>query len=168
MSSPPNTHAHPVALGQPRTRPRPYSHPDVQHLLHRLHAEQLAMYGHADPTDDTPASDYDPPTGLFLVIYLDQQSAACGGWRRIAAGHAEIKRMYVRPELRGHGLGRSILRHLESNAHAAGARHIQLETGRHNDRALRLYAAAGYEPTPPYVPGRDPAINRALHKNLAP
>ncbi|MBM0201996.1 GNAT family N-acetyltransferase [Micromonospora sp. STR1s_5] len=157
-----------TAPGPPHLRPRPYTDPDAQSLLYHLHTEQLALYGFADRIDDTPADDFDPPAGLFLVAYVDRQPVACGGWRRITPDQAEVKRMFVHPDLRGLGLGKRLLRQLEQDVLAAGLRAVRLETGRHNHHALRLYTAAGYEITAPYVPGRDPAINRALWKRLEP
>ncbi|MEU7970989.1 GNAT family N-acetyltransferase [Micromonospora sp. NPDC049089] len=137
-------------------------------MLYHLHTEQLALYGFADRIDDSPADEFDPPAGLFLVAYVGRQPVACGGWRRIAADQAEVKRMFVHRELRGLGLGKRLLRQLEQDVLAAGLRTVRLETGRHNHHALRLYIAAGYEMTAPYVLGRDPAINRALWKELQP
>jgi hypothetical protein len=49
--------------------------------------------------------------------------------------------MYVVPEIRGHGLGRLILRNLEYDALAVAMQHMLLEIGRDNQSALRLSAA---------------------------
>ena len=144
----------------------PYTHPHARMLLHRLHKEQHELYGFADDPDDTPASDYAPPNGLFIVATLDTTPVACGGWRRRGAITAEIKRMYTLPDLRGHGLGLQVLRRLEDDARRAGIQHMLLETGRDNYQALRLYSTSGYTPTSPYVTGRNPVINRALRKSL--
>lgn len=145
----------------------PYTHPHARMLLHHLHQEQHGLYGFADDPDDTPASDYNPPNGLFVIATLDTAPVACGGWRRRDAITAEIKRMYTLPALRGHGLGYQVLRHLELDARRAGIQHMLLETGRDNDQALRLYTASGYTATSPYVTGRNPVINRALRKSLS-
>jgi GNAT superfamily N-acetyltransferase len=75
--------------------------------------------------------------------------------------------MYTLPEHRGYGYGRLLLVELERHAADAGAEHAILETGIRNRFALALYTGAGYEPAPSYVPGRDPAINRAFAKPLA-
>lgn len=74
--------------------------------------------------------------------------------------------MYVRPEARGRSLGRRILQLLEDDARVCGLDHMQLETGVLNRAALALYRAHGYVPVPPYRPGRNPEINRALRKAL--
>jgi GNAT superfamily N-acetyltransferase len=143
-----------------------YTHPHARLLLRRLHHEQHELYGFADDPDDTPASDYTPPSGLFIVATLDTTPVACGGWRRRDAITAEIKRMYTLPALRGYGLGSQVLRHLENDARRAGFQNMLLETGRDNYQALRLYATSGYTPTSPYITGRNPVINRALRKSL--
>ncbi|MFF4409532.1 GNAT family N-acetyltransferase [Streptomyces sp. NPDC001404] len=146
---------------------RPYNHPCARTLLEDLHAEQLALYGFADRYTDTPAAEFAPPHGTFVVAFLDSRAIACGGCRRYDSHTAEIKRMYVVPHARGQGIGRIILGRLEQHAIDTGATVMLLETGRDNDSALALYTAAGYTPIPPYTPGRNPVINRALHKQLA-
>ncbi|MFI0742323.1 GNAT family N-acetyltransferase [Streptomyces sp. NPDC021100] len=157
------SHTQPPALS---LLPCPYTHPCARALLEDLHSEQLALYGFADHFTDTPAAEFDPPHGTFVVAYRDGDAIACGGCRRYDARTAEIKRMYVLPEARGHGVGRAILRYLEHHALDVGATAMLLETGRDNRSALALYAAEGYTPIPPYTPGRNPSINRALHKQL--
>lgn len=151
----------------PHLTARPYTHPHTTYLLHRLHQEQVTLYGFADDPSDTPASAFLPPNGLFLVACADNVPIACGGWQRRTSLTAEIKRMYVTPEFRGLGLGHRILSHLEDDAAEAGIRHMLLETGRDNAAALRLYIRRGYRFTEPYVAGRDPEINRALQRPLA-
>lgn len=70
--------------------------------------------------------------------------------------------MYVRPG----ALGRQILQLLEGNARDQGLDHMQLETGALNRAALALYARHGYSSIPSYREGRNPEINRALHRAL--
>ncbi|MFB7763524.1 GNAT family N-acetyltransferase [Streptomyces xiamenensis] len=144
----------------------PYDGPEALLLTLALHDEQRQMYGFADHPSGTPAADYRRPHGAFLVIRTGRSAVACGGWRTLASGTAEIKRMYVRPEVRQHGIGRSLLTALERDAAGFGARRIVLETGVKNLGALELYRRTGYRPVAPYVPGRDPAINRALAKDI--
>lgn len=81
----------------------------------------------------------------------------CGGVRLLDTTAAEIKRMYVAPAARGHGIGNQILTSLENHAALVGSTAIVLETGRLNHDALALYRRCGYTPRPSYVPGRDPA-----------
>ena len=52
--------------------------------------------------------------------------------------------MYVEPELRGHGVGKEILDHLEAAAMSVGARTLVLETGVDQVEAIGLYLRAGF------------------------
>ncbi|MEU3955592.1 GNAT family N-acetyltransferase [Streptomyces achromogenes] len=145
----------------------PYDDADVRQLLAEFQAAQMALYGFADDPSATPPDDYTAPNGLFLLARTtNREPAGCGGWRRLDEQTAEIKRMYLRPAFRGLSLGRRILRLLEVDARAQGLHVAQLETGVENRAALALYHCEGYHPIPPYRPGRDPSINRALRKQL--
>jgi putative acetyltransferase len=92
--------------------------------------------------------------GAFLVAFLVASGGAtpvgCGAIRRLDAGDAEIKRMYVVPEARGRGIGRIVLAELEAEARALGARRVVLETGERQPEAIALYTRAGYSPIPLY------------------
>ncbi|MEO3976822.1 GNAT family N-acetyltransferase [Streptomyces sp. CAU 1734] len=146
----------------------PYDHPDAHRLMRQLHAEQISLYGYADDPSDTPAAEFAPPRGLFLLarIHPATEPVACGGWHLIDSRTAEIKRMYVQPEARGLSLGQHLLTRLEHDARHSGTTRILLETGVSNTAALALYHSAGYSPVPSYRKGRNPSVNRALHKLL--
>lgn len=143
----------------------PYNHADVQELVRALYAEQLQRYDSADPPEAAP-TDYQPPRGLFLVGYTGQRAVACGGCRFHDADTAEIKKMYVRPELRGHGYGRTILTALETWAADAGAHRIILETGQHNTEAIACYTHAGYQRIPGYSAYGSRPQNRAFARTM--
>ncbi|MEU5240958.1 GNAT family N-acetyltransferase [Streptomyces lydicus] len=144
-----------------------YDNPDARRLTQALHREQIATYGRADDPEATEPAEFDPPRGAFLLAArADGTALACAGWRTAAPGTAEIKRMYVDPAARGHGLGRLLLAALEADARQQGMARAILETGVKNHAALALYADCGYVPTEPYRAGRDPRINRALSKTL--
>jgi GNAT superfamily N-acetyltransferase len=173
------TNSSPTELPQHRLRPAPsflilaptpYDHPDARTLTRALHAEQQALYGFADDPSDTPPEEFATPRGLFVIGNLQPTgiAVACGGWRCLKerTATAEIKRMYVTPDARGHGHARRLLQHLEQTAAEAGITRMLLETGRDNTGALALYASRGYRTIPPYVTGRDPQVNRALAKHL--
>lgn len=149
------------------TSERSPAHTDAARLLHAFHTEQVNRYGFADPIDLRPG-DYAPPHGVFAVVYEEHRPVGCGGYRWFdrAAHTVEVKKVYVTPAARGHGLGRALLAWLERHAVAAGAERVLLETGVRNTAALRLFAAAGYEPVGGYVAGRDPQINRAFARSL--
>jgi GNAT superfamily N-acetyltransferase len=88
--------------------------------------------------------------GAFLAAYLESEAVGCGALRTIHEGIGEIKRMYVAPAARGHGVGRAILMALEAEARRLRMRRILLETGNRQAAALGLYRRAGYWPAPPF------------------
>jgi GNAT superfamily N-acetyltransferase len=142
-------------------------HPDASAMLKAFYNDQVARYGRADPVDLNP-EEFEAPNGIFVVVYRGQVPVGCGGcrWYDRKAGVAEIKKTYVSPAARGAGVGLRLLQRLEADARDRGAERLTLETGVRNSAALALFSSAGYEPAAPYVPHRDPDINRAFTKRL--
>ena len=92
----------------------------------------------------------------FLVARLGGRAVGCGALLA-RADHGEIKRMFVTPSARGHGIGRAILERLEALAADRGLPVLRLETGIHNHDALRLYRKTGFEESGPFADyGLDP------------
>jgi GNAT superfamily N-acetyltransferase len=132
-------------------RPLPYADPLVQHLVERVQQEYVVRYGGRDAAEVEPG-EFEPPLGLFLVASVDGTPAGCGGWRTVAEGRAEIKRVYVEPAFRRRGLAQLIVDALEDSAAGAGHRSIVLNSGDRQPEALSLYRSAGYRPVPGYGP----------------
>ena len=86
--------------------------------------------------------------GAFLLAYLNGKPVGCGAVRRLGDGEAEIKRMYVVPGFRGHGIGKALLANLETEARKIGISRLLLGTGDRLPGALALYNHAGYEVIP--------------------
>lgn len=126
-----------------------YDHPDAVSLIAEVQQEYVVLYGGPDATPVDPA-DFAPPKGLFLVGYHEGEPAVCAGWRVYGEDAAELKRMYVRPGVRGHGLARAILVELERTVASAGRRRVVLETGDRQPAAIALYRSAGYDDIPKF------------------
>lgn len=93
----------------------------------------------------------------FFVLRHDGAAAGCGGVKLFGSEYGEIKRMYVRPQFRGHSYGRLMLEHLENYARAQGLACLRLETGIYQTEAIRLYERMGYRRIPPFGEyGEDP------------
>lgn len=108
-----------------------------------------------------PAGDLDdlvPPHGTFLVAAVDGVDTGCAGGRLLAGGRAEVKRLYVAPRGRGHGLGRTLLRRVEGWAREQGARELVLDTHGDLTAARRLYDAEGFTETAPYNDNPDAQV----------
>jgi GNAT superfamily N-acetyltransferase len=110
------------------------------------------------------AAAYRPPSGVFLVVRQEGVAVGCGAVRAIAGGAAEIKRMWLAPELRGHGVGARLLAALENEARRLGFRTARLDTRRELTEAVALYQRAGYREVPPYNdnPDADVWLEKAL------
>ncbi len=89
-------------------------------------------------------SDFEPPGGSFVVLYVKDEPVACGGLKRLDDDAAEIKRLFVRPNVRRLGLGRRVIDDLERIARDRGYRVVRLDTGAGQPQAVRLFEAAGY------------------------
>jgi putative acetyltransferase len=87
-----------------------------------------------------------PDTTLFVA--RDERGAALGmgALRRHAGGVAEVKRMYVKPEAQGRGVGGAIVARIEALARAQGFTRLVLETGSNFEAAKRVYERAGFAP----------------------
>jgi putative acetyltransferase len=85
-----------------------------------------------------------------IVCYVDDTAIGCGAFRAYDELKVEIKRMFVLPEYRGHGLAMKILHELELWAAELNYREYILETGKKQPEAIRLYQRAGYSVIPAY------------------
>ncbi|OEU86999.1 acetyltransferase [Streptomyces abyssalis] len=152
----------------------PYDHPEAMKLNDAVQQEYAERYG--DEGDITPLDPamFEPPRGLYLMAYdEDERPVATGGWRTqnrndegYADGDAEIKRMFVVREARGRGLARLILAALEDDARAAGRTRMVLETGTMQPEAIGLYTSSGYEPTEKFGLYRFETASRCYAKPL--
>ncbi|MSO65982.1 MAG: GNAT family N-acetyltransferase, partial [Alphaproteobacteria bacterium] len=93
------------------------------------------------------------PHVLFHLARLDDEAVGCGGIA-LCTGFAELKRMYVRPKVRGQGVADAIVRHLMWEAMNAGLAVLRLETGARQGRALRFNDRWGFRPCQPFAPYR--------------
>lgn len=93
---------------------------------------------------------YAPPKGGLFLAKEGPGVAAVVGVRPLEDGKAEMKRLYVRPEWRGRGLGRRLADTVISAANKAGYRTICLDTLDFMVEALALYRSMGFREIPAY------------------
>lgn len=130
--------------------------PDVAALLER----HLAFARATSPPEDTHALDVDglSEDGVrFFSCREEGRLLGVGALKRLDDGHVEIKSMHTAQEARGRGVARALLAHLLETARAHGAARVSLETGTQEafGAARALYAAAGFEPCPPFAAYRE-------------
>lgn len=143
--------------------------PVAQGLILRLNTELAAMYPEPGANHFGLAADeVDGDAGGFFVAWLDGQPVGCGAFRRIEPTVAEVKRMFVDPDVRGVKLGAALLDVIEGAALTAGATRLVLETGTRQDAALGLYARLGFEPVAAWGEYLDSPTSVCLGKPIAP
>ncbi len=150
-----------------------FGHPDALRLVEEVQAVYLARYGSQDQTPLDPLM-FDPPSGLFLVGYLDDDPVATAAWRRhdvpeLGLGTtAEIKRMYVAPRAQRAGHARTLLAELERTAAEEGIETMILETGTRQPEAIALYRSSGYVRVDDFGHYSGDALSRSFGKPLRP
>jgi len=94
---------------------------------------------------------YVPPTGRLFLAVAGNDTAGCVALRKIADDVGEMKRLYVRPEFRGTGLGHTLTEAIILAAREIGYRRMRLDTlpGR-MDRAIAMYRSVGFKEIGPY------------------
>jgi ribosomal protein S18 acetylase RimI-like enzyme len=111
--------------------------------------EEIAAAVLDDPSDDLVA-----PHGALLIARRGGAVVGCGGLRLLADGVGEIKRVFVAPSARGHGLGRRLMLELEKLAQAEGVHTLRLDTRSDLTEARALYTALGYIEVPAFNEGQ--------------
>lgn len=128
--------------------------------LFREYADQLGVdlcfQGFEAELAGLPGRYVAPGGGLWLAMQ-DLKPAGCVALRPLDPAAGEMKRLYVRPEFRGIGLGKRLVDQVLAAAGEAGYQRICLDTLPAMADAIRLYRQLGFNPIEPYchnpVPG---------------
>lgn len=142
---------------------------DIGELLTLTHACWLEV-GMLNDSFDIPAQHETVESLRQSLRDWDTYVARTPGGRLVGSVRARVQgdewfigRLMVAPDLAGRGLGRSLLEHIQSVAPAAVTAY-GLNTGRANERNLRLYRRAGFRPVP--TPVGEPAALVFLRKPI--
>jgi putative acetyltransferase len=117
--------------------------PEVVRLIEASDAYAKALY----PPESNHLLDVaalSEPAVTFLVARAGGEAIGCGALLHDPRGWGEVKRMYLRPDLRGRGIAARVLAELEAIARASRLPLLRLETGIHNREALALYRRTGF------------------------
>lgn len=90
-----------------------------------------------------------PGGGLYLAM-SGARIAGCAAFRHLNKDAAEMKRLYVRTEYRGFGLGRRLALRIAEEAVRTGYTALRLDTLPRMSEAIGMYRALGFRPISPY------------------
>jgi putative acetyltransferase len=142
---------------------RAQSHADIEHAreLFKEYAAwleiSLCFQNFEKELAELPG-EYAPANGRVFLAIKDTGIAGCVAMRKIGEGICEIKRLFVRSEFRGQGLGRQLAEAIIQEAKQIGYERMRLDTlpPKMND-AIALYRSLGFKEIEPYydnpVPG---------------
>ena len=91
-----------------------------------------------------------PPKGRLLLGYVEAQPMGIACLKALTDRIGEVKRMYVRPQARKKGLGRTLLDQLLEEARQIGNERVRLDSARFMTEAHQLYRTNGFREIPAY------------------
>jgi ribosomal protein S18 acetylase RimI-like enzyme len=107
---------------------------------------------------------YAPPEGRLWVAAHVPQLAGCVALHKLEPEICEMKRLYVRPQFRGKGLGRILAERVVADGREIGYKRLRLDTVEPVMRdAVGLYRRLGFKEIAPY---RENPIAGALYMEL--
>ena len=120
-----------------------------------LVAEALCFQNFDEELEALPGA-YAPPGGVLLIARDGDSAAGCVGLRRIDPATGEMKRMFVREQYRGGGLGRRLALEVVEAARRLGYARVVLDTLPKLAPAIALYRDLGFRETGPYLASPTP------------
>ncbi len=93
---------------------------------------------------------YSTPAGGVWIAFDGDEPAGCIALRPLMGRTCEMKRLYVRPNHRGNGVGRKLAEHVLREAAAKGYRRICLDTLASMKAAIQLYRSLGFKEVEAY------------------
>ncbi len=111
----------------------------------------LSFQGFGDEMDALPGV-YAAPEGRLFYAEDEGVPAGCVGLRPYTQGICEMKRLYVEPAQRGHGVGRALALAAIRAARALGYKRMIVDTVPAMRIAMKLYRELGFNEAPAYYP----------------
>lgn len=98
-----------------------------------------------------------PPTGRLILAHDEgRRLVGCGTLHRARRDAGELKRLYVRKEAAGHGLGRAIINARIDAARDMGWQTLLVDTPKGNREMLNIYEEMGFRYIDRYQECSDP------------
>jgi putative acetyltransferase len=95
--------------------------------------------------------DYAPPEGRLLLAEFEGQLAGCVALHKLESSICEMKRLYLRPQFRGQGLGHVLADGIIAEARQIGYQRMRLDTVEPVMKdAVAMYRKIGFQDIAPY------------------
>jgi putative acetyltransferase len=108
--------------------------------------------------------DYSPPYGKLLLAEFEGELAGCVALHKLENEICEMKRLYLRPQFRGKGLGRALATRIIAEARDLGYSRLRLDTVESAMQdAVAMYLKLGFRKIDPYCENPMPS---ALYMEL--
>ena len=102
-----------------------------------------------DELDSLPG-EYASPDGYLLIAMYEDKPAGCIALRKLSHGICEMKRLYVKRQFRGLGIGRTLTEAIIEKAKRIGYTRMRLDTVPSMEKARALYVSLGFKEIRPY------------------
>ncbi len=146
--------------------PTAITDPDLTALIARLDAYQESLY----PAESNHLVDLSQLAVESVIVLLirdaRQRAVGCGAIVLGNDGIGEMKRVFIDPDHRGQKLGERLLAALEKEALRRECHTVRLETGIHQQAAVRLYTRWGYQTRCAFAPYRPDPLSLFMEKLL--
>lgn len=94
---------------------------------------------------------YALPEGRLFLALADKQLAGCIALRKLEEGVCEMKRLFVKEDFRGMGLGKLLIEKLIAEARLSGYNKMRLDTYPPKmAKAVKIYQSYGFREVPSY------------------
>ena len=96
--------------------------------------------------------EYAPPQGALLLASCNGRLAGCVALRPLGEGACELRRLYVRHQFRGKGVGRRLSLAVIDEARERGYRAVRLNVSPWMEEAIAINRSLGFRPIEPNRP----------------
>ena len=144
----------------PITEARPDEIPLVRELFEEYEeflGFDLCFQNFQAELDSLPGA-YGPPTGALFLAREGELTLGCVGLRALEPDICEMKRLYLRPEARGKGLGLALCQAVIERARTLGYNQMKLDTVSKLEKAIELYRSLGFVECTAYCHNPQPDV----------